>query len=74
MATNWSTARLRQLEKLRDLLIEAQAVNHGSGAVQRIQRIERMARALFTTNLASGRASFYQFLVDQAIKERIAKK
>ena len=66
----WTKRRVRELEELRKLLIEASSIDHGSHATDRIRRCEKMANRLMAVDLAAGRASFMDFLVSLANAER----
>jgi hypothetical protein len=67
---NWTKARCKELDKLRQLLQEGQAINRGSHVVERLRRITRLATALDRSNINTGRPSFHQFLTGLAIAER----
>jgi hypothetical protein len=62
MSEKWTPDRIAELKLLQELLREAQAVNHGSGALKRIQRCEEIARILTRDDLVKPRASFALFL------------
>ena len=66
----WSKRRRRELEKLRQLLVEVSAMNHGSHVSDRIVRCEKLANALHSIKLnLKDPNSFYQFLVGLVIAE-----
>lgn len=70
MKKKWTKRRRIELEKLRELLIEAGTINHGSHATDRIILCEKLAKALFYGQLNSkSPESFYQFLVSLVIAE-----
>jgi len=66
----WTKRRRNEMEKLRELLVEASQMNHGSNIVERIIRCEKLANDLFSSKLNLGDPnSFYQFLVGLCIAE-----
>lgn len=62
----WDDLRLAELDELNELFNVATAINKGSGAIERIQRVIELASKLSHSDRASGRRSFSQFLVEQA--------
>jgi hypothetical protein len=70
----WTASRCRELEQLHTLLVDAATMNHGSNVVQRIERCERIATRLNSSNLNTGRDSLFQFLVHLAGTERAATR
>ena len=60
----WTHYRIRQLDQLRELLIEASYLNNGSGVIERMKKVVNLAKALFDSDLKKGRKSFIQFLID----------
>lgn len=69
---SWPKSRLKELSLLRELLREAQAINHGNHCVERIKRCEKLADKLNSGSLRTGRKSFHQFLIEEAWRDQIA--
>lgn len=67
---DWTDERAQELENLQMLLNEVKAINHGSGAIERIRWCETMAESLSRIELSKPRDSFIQFLVTLACKDR----
>jgi len=53
-------SKLRELEYLLD---ECKSINHGSGVVDRLIRIEKLARDISEVNLDTGEESFFSFII-----------
>lgn len=62
----WPQDRRAELAQLQQLLQEASSLNNASGTLDRLQRIDTLAKALSKFDLDSGRVSFLQFLVGNA--------
>lgn len=67
----WTKYRRAQLQDLHTLLVEARTINHGSSAVSRILRCEKLASKLLDAKLTSRRyqASFMNFLIELSGEE-----
>lgn len=63
----WPKSRRNELRELLALLGTIQSINYGSNAVSKILLSERLARRLTESNIANGRKSFTQFLIERAM-------
>lgn len=62
----WSNDRKDELKQLNMLLGECAMLNNATGALDRLARINTLAKKLTQGDLDTGRDSFAQFLVQQA--------
>ena len=67
----WNEDRIAELEKLHELLDAANSINKGSGAMERMQQVIKLAGELSRGNLNNGRKSFTQFLIEQAHDDQL---
>lgn len=67
---NWTKKRIKQLELLRQLLIEVKTIDRGSGVLNRIKLCENLASELFDTDINRTEDSFYYFLESLVREER----
>jgi thiaminase len=72
MKPNWPRDRIHEIEQLQLLLNTVTTINHGSGAIERIQRCISIAERLQETCLKNARPSFTQFLISEAWKQQTA--
>lgn len=66
-APGWTIDRREEVTKLQTLLSELTTINHGSGAIQRLERCIQLAEELRHSDLRNHRSSFPQFLTDLAL-------
>lgn len=65
-APGWTLDRREQIRTLQTLLNELMTLNHGSGAIERLQRCIALAEELRADDLTTCRSSFPQFLIERA--------
>ena len=72
-APGWTLDRRMEVQKLEKLLSELTTINHGSGAIERLQRCIALAEELRYSDLGSSkqppRHSFVTFLTDLALNK-----
>ncbi len=66
----WDEKRCRELSDLELLVREVGTINHGSSALERIQRCIDLAESLSRIDLDHYRTSFLEFLRKEAIRSR----
>lgn len=64
---NWPEDRWHEFNDLRDLLTDAESLNHANCVIERMQRLIDMATSLTRWDRKTGRKSFVAFLEDLAI-------
>ena len=62
----WSKDRKEELKQLNVLLSECAMLNNATGALDRLARINSLAKELTQGDLDTGRDSFTKFLIQQA--------
>jgi len=67
---NWSQDRIDEIAQLQSLLNKVTTINHGSGAIERLQQCISIAERLRETDLRDARPSFTQFLISEAFKHQ----
>ena len=67
---NWTDDRCAELDDFRDLLHEVSSINSGSHCLERIARCIAIAERLQRGDLDTGRRGFWQFVQEQAIRDR----
>lgn len=70
MSNQWTDDRIKELEKLQELLRECGSLNAGNNICRRIERIETLAEELVKTDFENMRKSFISFLLDQIANDR----
>jgi hypothetical protein len=65
----WTEDRLKELDKLDDLLIGISNINNGSDFIGRMEECIQIATSLKRSNINTGRKSFFQFLISQVHKD-----
>jgi hypothetical protein len=62
----WAEDRRVELDRLIRLINECQSINRSNKVIQRLERIEMLAGQISEADFHKPRASFVQFLIDQA--------
>jgi hypothetical protein len=62
----WPEDRRVELDRLIRLINECQSINNANKVIQRLERIEMLAGQISEADFHKPRASFVQFLIDQA--------
>ena len=64
----WSEDRRAELVELEQLLMDAESLNSGSGAIERMQRLVEIAKKLKRSDARLAKPSFMQFLLREALQ------
>lgn len=70
----WPLEQRNQLNELQTLLRKASSLNEGSGVIDKMLEIHRIANIIMFGERGSGEHSFYQFLEKEATKGHDAQK